>query len=290
MRDGTYNVHKLSSNEPQSAANETNFIGKACTYFVDAIALQIMSKLPERELQCDLRLVRTADDLVFAVMASASEPTYYFPVADFDPNNPNVQMSKAHIDAATDPFWRQRSPDSKEIINALQSRHDSLKKIDANQRYFVGGFLMSSPAQDLRRAMPHLYVIGTGRRKLPNVANDLLRAFFLIDTNKMYQLNRWWTDFEVQPSEIEEKKSEKMSIPISEVLMNGEAAAIKCLSSEPRLSSTGEASCAPQIDKDELDTRYDFLILNPNAEFSRAVDGTKITETARPIPGHWLSK
>ncbi len=291
MRDGTYDVHMVPTSKPQSDVSESNLIGKACTYFVDRIALNILSKIQKRELQCDLRLVSTPDDLIFAVMASVSEPTYYYPILDLDPNDPKVQASKAHMDAATDPFWRKRSPDSKDIVKALQERHEAFRKIDAGQRYYVGGFLMSSPAQDLRRSMPHLYVIGTGRRKLPNVANDLLRAFFLLDTNKMYQINRWWTDLEVQPSQIEEQNSDDSSFPVNDMISLGEAAAARCIAPDQRIVDAKPKNlCAPVEDEDESDPRYNFLVVKPNDEILRTLDGSSITETGRLIPSNWRLK
>jgi hypothetical protein len=284
MRDGTYDVHAVGTDRPQHDVSDVNLIGKACTYFADEKAAAILEKVPERERQCDLRLIKTADDLVFAVMASVAEPTYFYPVADLDPNDSNVQLSRAYMDAATDPFWRERTPDAADILESLASRHTSVRDITP-KRFFAGGFLMSTPAQDLRRALPHLHVIGTGRRALSRAANSLLRAFFLVDTNKMWQTNRWWIDLEVQPSKSEEKLSNDKSASSDEVMDLAEDAALRCLkTSAPHERPT----CAPVEDLDELDPDFSYLVVKPNKEFRTTIDGSPITEGSRQLPASWL--
>lgn len=281
---GTYDVHAVPSSVEASAVNATNRIGKACTYFVDATVHAILSKVSYDEIQCDLRLVTTHRDLMYAVLASVSEPTFYYPIADMDPNVPEIYDGRLFMDAATDPFWNAYTPTSEKILAAQTARPPELQR-NPSPRFYVGGFMMSCPGQDLRRALPHLHVLSTGRRALGQATNNLLRAFYLLDANAHYEQNRWWIDLEVQPSVEEEKLMNDYATPNADVIARAVKAAEACVQGDREGASASKGACAPVEHRDpDGDDLFDFVITAPTERFQKAVDGSLIEGGGRRLP------
>lgn len=143
-------------------------IGRAVTFFVDQSMFDLMSRIPANQRIADLRLMTDASDVALAILASTSEPTYFEPV--IDPHPEKVLAEDHH--------------------NVLESvRH----------RIYYGGYIISMPAQDVRRMLPGIHVVGTGWRHNPLVARTLLKNMLLADCEEIAFLSEWWADLEVNP-------------------------------------------------------------------------------------------
>ena len=143
-------------------------IGRAVTFFVDRSMYDLLSRIPANERIADLRLMTDASDVALAILASASEPTYFEPVVD--PHPEKVLTGERN--------------------NVLESvRH----------RVYYGGYIISMPAQDVRRMLPGIHVVGTGWRHNPLIARTLLKNMLLADCEEIAFLSEWWADLEVNP-------------------------------------------------------------------------------------------
>ena len=168
-------------------------LGKVCTYFVSDSMAKILEVVPERERLCDLRHIRTADDLRLAIAASVAEPTYFSPPADND-------LSK--------------------LVSVFAK---PLKRI------YGGGFVMNSAAQDVKRARPSAYVFGTGRASYSRLQNRILLNWFSFPMNETLMNQRWFFDEQVVITKAEwavfyEKKTSNLDL-----IKMGYARAKKCL-------------------------------------------------------------
>ena len=67
------------------------------------------------------------------------------------------------------------------------------------QRTYYGGYIVSMPAQDVRRMLPMIHVLGTGWRHNPLVARRLLANWLLADCEQVAQRAEWWCDMEINP-------------------------------------------------------------------------------------------
>ena len=143
-------------------------IGRAVTFFVDRSMHDLLSRIPAEERLGDLRLMTTATDVALAILASASEPTYFAPVVDPQPGK---------------------------ILAA--DRTDLSETV--RRRTYYGGYIISMPAQDVRRVLPGVRVLGTGWRHNPLFARTLLRNWLLADCEQVAFLSEWWADMEVNP-------------------------------------------------------------------------------------------
>jgi hypothetical protein len=153
---------------PELVLGEEPVIGRAMTFFVDQSMYDLLSQIPAHERQADLRLMTTAADVALAILASASEPTYFPVVVDPEP---------AKILPA----------DAADVHDLVQ------------QRTYYGGYIVSMPAQDVRRMLPAIHVLGTGWRHNPLVARRLLASWLLADCEQVAQRAEWWCDMEINP-------------------------------------------------------------------------------------------
>ncbi|MGA1619485.1 MAG: hypothetical protein ACO37F_13375 [Pirellulales bacterium] len=76
---------RIRRDHPQLVLRDTPVIGRAMTFFVDQSMYDLLSQLPAAERQADLRLMTDAGDVALAILASASEPTYFPAVDDPQP-------------------------------------------------------------------------------------------------------------------------------------------------------------------------------------------------------------
>jgi hypothetical protein len=143
-------------------------IGRAVTFFVDQSMYDLLSRIPANERIADLRLMTDASDVALAILASASEPTYFEPVVD---------------------------PHPEKVLSG--ERHNVLESV--RHRTYYGGYIISMPAQDVRRMLPGIRVLGTGWRHNPIVARTLLKNMLLADCEEIAFLSEWWSDLEVNP-------------------------------------------------------------------------------------------
>ena len=140
-----------------------NRLGKACTYFTNEAGAAYLQKVPEERRLCDIRLVKTAADLMFAVRASVSEPTYFPAIAEPNPS--------AFLDIPP----------------------------PASRRY-QGGLVMQAVVQDFKLADPELLTIGIGGNFAPRIVNRFLKNIFLIDVNRRLLELNWWYDVKIEGS------------------------------------------------------------------------------------------
>ncbi len=176
----------------------TSRIGKAATYFVDRTIFDLLSRIPADERLADLRLVETPADLALAIRASAAEPTYFDPVVE------------------TEPTKLSTGGELGDLGNSVQ-------------RSYCGGFIMPLPAQDARRAMPSLHVVGTSCVALPPSARTLVETWYLVDTQPlMYQCN-WWSDFDTSAHEAEKRRLAAHRLSPDDEWELGRATAAECL-------------------------------------------------------------
>ncbi|HEX4132097.1 MAG TPA: hypothetical protein VHZ24_18850 [Pirellulales bacterium] len=140
-------------------------VGKACTYFVDRTMFDLLRQIPAEERLGDLRLVETPADLALAILASSAEPTYLDPVPETD---------------------------YEKLLIGSQSGGQG----QSVRRSYCGGFIMPLVAQDIRRALPGLHVMGTSAVPLFRNARGLLRGWYLVDAATLYYQSHWWSDFD----------------------------------------------------------------------------------------------
>lgn len=143
-------------------------IGRAVTFFVDRSMYDLLARLPPEERQADLRLMLDPADVALAILASASEPTYFPAVPDPRPERILTAAGGSVLDAV-------------------------------RRRTYYGGYIVSLPAQDVRRMLPGIRVLGTGWRHNPLFARTLLRNWLLADCERVAFLAEWWADMEVNP-------------------------------------------------------------------------------------------
>jgi hypothetical protein len=153
---------------PELVLGPDRRIGRAVTFFVDRSMHDLLSRIPPEERLGDLRLMTTAADVALAILASASEPTYFDPVVDPQPDK---------------------------ILPA--DRANLLETV--RRRTYYGGYIISMPAQDVRRMLPGVRVLGTGWRHNPLFARTLLKNWLLADCEQIAFLSEWWADMEVNP-------------------------------------------------------------------------------------------
>ena len=166
-------------------------IGKACTYFVTTQIADRLSAIKPEERLCDVRPIKTAQDLLLGVRASVSEPTYFAPIADSNPTS-------------------------------VQSVYGPITK-----RIYNGGFVFMSPVQDMKRVMPEAAVFGTGRGVFSRAQNRIVQSWFAFDMNRAQMESRFFFDTQMQFTAEEWKKMDEVSV--AEQADLGYASALNCL-------------------------------------------------------------
>jgi hypothetical protein len=158
---------RFRRDHPDLVLRDDPVIGRAVTFFVDQSMYDLLSRIPAAERIADLRLMTDPADVALAILASASEPTYFPVVVDPRP----------------------------EQVRAADGPLTSLVR----RRVYYGGYIISLPAQDVRRMLPGIRVLGTGWRHNPLVARRLLADWLLADCEQVAQRAEWWADMEVNP-------------------------------------------------------------------------------------------
>lgn len=165
-----YSSHpnRFTQDHPHLQLGPTRRIGKAVTFFVDPSMYALLSQIPDNERTADLRLMTTAEDVATAILASVSEPSYFPEVIEAYPEKilPNTENP---------------------LTETVQ------------RRSYIGGYITSMPAQDVRRMLPGIRVLGTGWRHNPLVARLLLKNWLLADCEEIAFLSEYWSDLEVNP-------------------------------------------------------------------------------------------
>lgn len=162
---------RFRRDHPHLVLGPTRSIGRGVTFFVDQSMYDLLSRIPDEERIADLRLMTDAADVALAILASASEPTYFPAVVDPHPERILPAGRKGGIGETV----RQRS--------------------------YLGGYIVSMPGQEVRRMLPGVRVLGTGWRHNPLVARTLLRNWLLADCEEVALRSEWWADMEINPDE-----------------------------------------------------------------------------------------
>lgn len=166
-------------------------IGKACTYFVtNDLADQLKAIKPEERL-CDIRRIKSPEDLLLAIRASVSEPTYFAPIAESNPES-------------------------------IESVYGPVAK-----RTYNGGYVFMSPVQDMKRVMPDAAVFGTGRRVFSRAQNRIIQSWFAFDMNRAQLDSRFFFDTQMQFTADEWNKMDQ--VPVTVQAEMGYANAMACI-------------------------------------------------------------
>ncbi|MEY3204920.1 MAG: hypothetical protein RLZZ21_1251 [Planctomycetota bacterium] len=159
---------QFRGDHPDLVLGADRAVGRGVTFFVDQSLYDLLSRIPAKERIADLRLMTDAADVALAILASASEPTYFPVVVD---------------------------PHPEKILAA--DGGDVLRRV--RKRTYYGGYIISMPAHDVRRMLPGIRVLGTGWRHNPLVARTLLKNWLLADCEEVAQRSEWWADMEINP-------------------------------------------------------------------------------------------
>ncbi len=161
---------RFATEQPDLILGNSPYIGKALTYFVNRSMYDLLQQIPVHERTGDLRLVETPRDLMVAIMASVSEPSYFDPYPDPEPNK--LLLSTPHGESCT-----------------------------MGRRSYCGGAFSNLPAQDVRRTLPDIRVLGTGYTTVPYVGREMIRAWYLTEIEDLAMQTGWWCDMELQQSQ-----------------------------------------------------------------------------------------
>lgn len=164
------NPARFAKDHRDLVLGKTPALGKACTYFVTEDLFAALSCIPAEERLGDVRIMKTPQDLVLAILASVSEPTYFTPVLETD-------YSKLMVG------------------DHLGDRGQS------KRRLYAGGFIMPAVAHDARRAYPDSIVLSTGSLGYPAQARQLLQTWYAVDHKILHRQNDYWVDFSATPNE-----------------------------------------------------------------------------------------
>ena len=160
---------QFAQEQPDLRLGSDAKIGHAVTYFVDPSMYALLSQIPPQQRTADLRLVTTPADLALAIIASAAEPTYFDPVLEPDPTKLLTWMQPGDLG-------------------------------NVRRRTYYGGYLVPLPAQDVRRMLPGIRVLGTGLAHHPLEVRKLMTDWLLADCEVVAQHNEWWADMQTTPS------------------------------------------------------------------------------------------
>lgn len=178
---------EFQKDHPNLQLGSSKYIGKSCTYFASPEMYEVLALVPNEERLCDVRLVDSPLGMATAIRASAAEPTYFPPVEEPEPVKLLTSDGKAG-----------------ELGTTLK-------------RQYWGGFVMPMVAQDIRRSLPHLTVVGTGWTRFDAAANSILKALVLIDSAQVSNLSEYWADIAIVPT-----KATQSSIIVRKLTPNEE--------------------------------------------------------------------
>lgn len=189
--------HKL---HPDLKLGSSNYVGKACTYFCDQTMFDQLRQIPENERLGDLRLMTGPEDLALALLASASEPTYFNPVADWDTAKLMVGQQLGDLG-------------------------------NIRRRSYCGGFIMPVVAQDIRRVQPQLFTFNSGGGDLPLPVKVFLESNYLLNYDRIQRQNDWWVDISATVNSDIYRRMAARDLTDAEEYAAGYARATQCLQS-----------------------------------------------------------
>lgn len=192
------NREKFQKLHPDLKLGSSKYVGKACTYFCDQTMFDQLSQIPESERLGDLRLMTEPEDLALALLASASEPTYFHPVADWDT--------------------------SKLMVGERLGDLGNIRR-----RSYCGGFIMPVVAQDIRRVQPQLFTFNSGGGDLPLPVKVFLESNYLLNYDRIQRQNDWWIDISATVQTDIYRRMAARDLTDAEEYAAGYARATQCL-------------------------------------------------------------
>ncbi len=216
---------QFAQDHPDLKLGPDRRIGKAVTFFVDDSLYRLLQRLPADERTADLRRMDTPADVALAIVASTSEPTYFDAIGE---------------------------PHPEKLRLAYPGR--------IQKRTYYGGYLLPLPAQDVRRVLPGIHVLGTGWRHNPLAARRLLEAWLLADVELIAQHCEWWADVEVNPDAVFQSHMVFRDLTSQQEFDFGRRRAQACFAGEagrprfviaPRLSAAAETAIWPRESLEE---------------------------------------
>jgi hypothetical protein len=195
------NPDEFARDYPDLKLGDSTYIGKSCTFFVDRSMYELLKQIPENERIADLRLMETPADLALAILASVSEPTYFDPIEDKEPGKILSAGAPGELGAV-------------------------------KRRTYCGGFLISLPAQDVKRMLPAIRVAGSGWTHNPTMARRLLQAWYLADTEDVAHMTDYWADSQFNPTREMRAAMVAKSMKAPEEFASGKASADKGLAND----------------------------------------------------------
>ena len=222
-----YKAHpeRFAADHPDLILGQTRRIGRAMTFFVDRSMYELLSQLPTEERLADLRLLETPADVALAIKASVSEPTYFDPVSEPDP-------SKLRCDGALGDLGNVR------------------------RRAYYGGYIMATPAQDVRRMLPGVRTFGTGFRHFDLLARSAVGDWLLADTEQVMQRMEWWADLQTCPDAEFESHMDHRDLSAATEFEFGKRRAKECFDADsglptfvvpPKLIAPAAAAICPRF-------------------------------------------
>jgi len=226
---GNYELLNIRSNKPLLGINDRTFnvadftvtkdgqnLGKACTYFVDKKMMGILKAVPRKELLCDLRLIETNKDMRMALLASVSEPSYFEPFVD---------------------------PAPEKIIRSGDASLPRLTK-----RSYWGGASVDVPVQDIKRALPQIYTMSTGRAPFLQMVDKLMSQMSLVELTPLADRAKWFLDLEATMTAEMGNYLNQPQFDFPEQIAKGYETAKTCLESDacqPEITIQPEAHTIP---------------------------------------------
>jgi hypothetical protein len=189
---------KFRKLHPDLKLGQSRYVGKACTYFCDQTMFDQLSQIPESERLGDLRLMTEPEDLAMALLATAAEPTYFDPIAEWQP--------------------------AKLMIGSQLGNLGNIRR-----RSYCGGFIMPVVAQDIRRVQPQLFTFNSGGGDLPLPAKIFLESNYLLNYDRIQRQNDWWVDISAVVATDIYRRMAARDLTAAEEFAAGYARAAQCL-------------------------------------------------------------
>jgi hypothetical protein len=191
---------KFQKLHPDLKLGSSRYVGKACTYFCDQTMFDQLSQIPESERLGDLRLMTGPEDLALALVATASEPTYFTPIAEWDPARLMIGRQLGDLG-------------------------------NVRRRSYCGGFIMPVVAQDIRRVQPQLFTFNSGGGDLPLPVKVFLESNYLLNYDRIQRQNDWWVDVSATVNNDIYRRMAARDLTDAEEFAAGYARATQCLQS-----------------------------------------------------------
>lgn len=237
---------RFAVDHPDLILSDDRRIGRGVTYFVDRTMYALLSQIPPEERQADLRLIETAADVALAIKASVSEPTYFDPVPELQPDHLLVNKHPGDLG-------------------------------NVRRRTYYGGYIVAVPAQDVRRMLPGIHVFGTGFRHFTLLPRTTVRDWLLADVELVAQRTEWWADLEAFPDAEFESHMDFRDLSAQQEFEFGRRRAAECFAgtaglpkfvARPKFDYPAAAAILPSFKAEDM--------------FEKPAKSTSVTKSGKP--------